>query len=241
MRRIAAVIVISLCLSSCSSVVEDAKHSTQATFQQFLAKQFAKRLEKAIDSVIEQLATKGGYLDDPLVKILLPPPLGLVIGIARELQNDPQAALVEILINQAAENTIPLAGPILKNIVSTMSTPSLEEVMTAGNLAATAYLQEKSGAMMQEVLLPAVSKELHINGAIELYGKLVDAKERVDDIPTTVEEIKQLPEKMEDKVTALQNVTPEQLRNYVAEQAISGLFKKVAEKEILIRTTGGGF
>ncbi len=239
MRRIAAVIVISMGLSSCSSVVEDAKHSTQVTLQQFVAKQFAKRLAKAIDLVIAELATKGGYLDDPLVRILLPPPLGLVIGLARELQTDPQAALVEILINQTAENTIPLAGPILKNVVTTMSTPSLEAVMTAGNLAATGYLQKKSGAVMHDVLLPAVTKELHLNGAIELYGKLLDAKEQANDIPTSVEEVEQLGEKIEDKVTALQNVTPDQLSHYVAEQAISGLFKKVAEKEILIRTTGG--
>lgn len=240
MRRVAAIILVSMVLSSCSSFVDSAKLTTQATFQQFLANQFGQQLEKGIDSVIEQLTMKGGYLDDPLVRILLPPPLGLVIGIARGLQENPQATILETLINQAAENTIPVAGPILKNIVTNMTTPTLENLMTAGNTAATDYLKERSGVLMQSVLLPVITEELHANGAIELYGKLLEAKEIVDHIPTIQTDDNPLSDTFEHPASTLEMVTPELLGHYVAEQAMSGLFKKVAAKELSIRKSVGG-
>lgn len=240
MRRVAAIILVSMVLSSCSSFVDSAKLTTQATFQQFLAKQFGQRLEKGIDSVIEQLTMKGGYLDDPLVRILLPPPLGLVIGIARDFQENPQATLLETLINQAAENTIPVAGPILKNIVTNMTTPTLENLMTAGNTAATDYLKERSGVLMQSVLLPVITEELHANGAIELYGKLLEAKEIAAQIPAIQANDNPLSETFDHQAVTEQTVTPELLGHYVAEQAMSGLFKKVAAKELSIRKSVGG-
>lgn len=240
MRRVAAIILVSMVLSSCSSFVDSAKLTTQVTFQQFLANQFGQQLEKGIDSVIEQLTMKGGYLDDPLVRILLPPPLGLVIGIARGLQENPQATILETLINQAAENTIPVAGPILKNIVTNMTTPTLENLMTAGNTAATDYLKERSGVLMQSVLLPVITEELHVNGAIELYGKFLEAKEIAEQIPATQADDNPLSDTFEHPASTVEMVTPELLGNYVAEQAMSGLFKKVAAKELSIRKSVGG-
>lgn len=241
MRRFSALILISLVLSSCSSVVDSAKQTTQAKVQQILARQFSQRLEKGIDSAIEQLAMKGGYLDDPLVRILLPPPLGLAIGIARDLQTNPEQKLLEIVINQAAENTIPIAGPILKNVVTNMTTPLLETVLTAGSSAATDYLKEQSSHLIQTALLPAITEELHATEAINLYGKLLKAKEIADQIPTTLEDVTQPSEIIQPVTTTLEAVTPENLGQYVAEQAMSGLFKKVAQKELSIRKTVGGF
>ena len=239
MRRVAAIILISMVLSSCSSLVDNAKQTTQAKFQQFLANQFSQRLAKGIDLVIEQLTMKGGYLDDPLVRILLPPPLGLVIGIARDLQTNPRAALLETLINQAAEHTIPVAGPILKNIVTNMTTPSLENLINAGNSAATTYLKEQSSTAIQTVLLPAITQELHANGAIELYRNLLQAKEIADQIPATLSDGKQQLETIQQQAAIVTMVTPELLGHYVAEQAMSGLFKKVAQKELSIRKLEG--
>jgi hypothetical protein len=187
---------------------------------------------------------KGGFLDDPLVRILLPPPLGLAIGIAKDLQQNPEAVLLETLLNQAAETTIPVAGPILKNIVMNMDEPNLESLLDAGNTAATDYLKEKGGAVVQEVLLPAITEELHLNGAVELYGKLLKARETVDQVTETVADVQQQIETAQQQIetvqhqaAALQTVTQEQLGQYVAEQAMSGLFKKVADEELSIRET----
>jgi hypothetical protein len=235
MRRFVLLILISSILYSCTSFVENVKDTTKFQVKYFLATRFSQHLEKGIDTVIGQLAKKGGFLDDPLVRIMLPPPIGLAIGIARDLQKDPQAKLLEILINQAAENTIPVAGPILKKIITDMNTFSIEELLDSGDRAATEYLKEKGGAAINEVLLPAVTKELHLNGAIELYGKLLNAREKAEKMALEAEEIKNKIATAQQKVSAIKNVTKEELGQYVAEQAVSGLFKKVADEELEIR------
>lgn len=235
MRRIVTIILISMVLSACSSLVDSVQQAAQVKFQQFSANQFGQRLESGIDSVIGQLAMKRGYLDDPLVRILLPPPLGLAIGIAMDLQKNPQATLLETLINQAAENTIPVAGPILKNIVTNMATPRFENLLDAGNTAATDYLKEKGGAVVQAALLPAITEKLHANGAIELYSRLLKARETADQITATAADVHQQIETAQHQAATMQAVTQEQLGQYVAEQAMSGLFKKVADEELSIR------
>lgn len=235
MRRIAAIALTSLFLSACSSFVDSAQHAAQAKVQRYLASQFSQRMKSGIDSVIGQLAMAGGFLDDPLVRILLPPPLGLVIGVARDLHNNPQQALLETLINQAAENTIPLAGPILKNIVTNMDSASLESLLNAGTTAATDQLREKGGATVQAALLPAITEQLHMNGALALYGELLKAKETGDQIAATATGVQQQIETAQEQVTAARSVSQEQLGQYVAEQAAAGLFKKVANEELSIR------
>tara|TARA_R110002050_G_scaffold1244_5_gene8747 strand:+ start:31511 stop:32251 length:741 start_codon:yes stop_codon:yes gene_type:complete len=238
MRRIAAIILLSLVLTSCSSFIDNTKQATQAKFQQVVASQFGQRLGKGIDLVIDQLMTEGGYLDDPLIRILLPPPFGIALGIVRGLQINPQATVLQTLINQAAENTIPVAGPILKNIVTNMTTASLETLLTAGNSSATDYLKEQSGAALQTILLPAITEQLHTNGAIELYSKLLEAKEIADQVSTSLPDENQQSESTQHLAETIATVKPEQLGQYVVEQAMSGLFKKVAEKELSIRKTG---
>jgi len=235
MRRFVLLILISSILYSCTSFVDSVRESAEFQVKYILATRFSKHLQDSIESVIGQLGKKGGFLDDPLVRIMLPPPIGLAIGIARDLQEDPQAKLLEVLINQAAENTIPVAGPILKNIIRDMNTFTIEELLDSGDRAATEYLKEKGGKAVNEVLLPAVTRELHLNGAIELYGKLLRAKEKTKMIASEVEEAKNKIETVRQAASEIKDVTPEELGQYVAEEAMSGLFKKVADEEISIR------
>jgi hypothetical protein len=124
--------------------------------------------------------------------------------------------------------------------VTNMTTPTLENLMTAGNTAATDYLKERSGVLMQSVLLPVITEELHANGAIELYGKLLEAKEIAEQIPATQADDNLLSDTFEHPASTVEMVTPELLANYVAEQTMSGLFKKVAAKELSIRKSVGG-
>jgi hypothetical protein len=240
MRRSAIIILTAMALSSCASFVDSVQQTAQVQFQKFLANQFGQRLQNGIDSVVGQLAMKGGFLDDPLVRILLPPPLGLAIGMARDFQKNPKAALLETLLNQAAETAIPVAGPILKNIVMNMDEPTLESLLDAGNTAATDYLKEKGGAVVREALVPAITEELHLNGAAELYGELLKAKETADQAIATAAEVQQQIETAQQQAAVLQTVTQEQLGHYVADRALSGLFKKIAGEELLIRETGDG-
>ncbi len=217
-----------LLTSACGSMLESMQQAAEAKVQKMLAESFGKKLAEGIDWVVDGLAQEGGFLDDPLVRILMPPPLGLVVDVAQDLQADPKAALLETLMNRAAENAIPVAGPLLKDVVMSMDTDTLTTLVDSPKGAATAYLKEKGGAIVEEALLPAVTENLKVNGAIELYGELLQTHQEAQVAATGIETAA-------GEVAVVQSVEPAQLGNYVAEQAVGGLFKKMAVKELAIR------
>ncbi|HVK99560.1 MAG TPA: DUF4197 family protein [Dongiaceae bacterium] len=212
-----------------------------------LASKFTSLFTSGIDAVINGLSAEGGFLDDPVVRILLPPPLGLALGVARDLQRDPKAALLESLINHAAEGAIPVAGPILKDMVMKMDTTKLQTLLDEPDAAVTEYLMEEGGAAVKSVLLPAVTQQLRANGAVQLYGELLAAQQKVEEVaptepadvlaPVVEEALPPLDAKALPNPEGVKAVSPEQLGDYVAEQAVGGLFKKVATQELAVRDT----
>lgn len=245
MVRFATLLLITALTAGCASFFEGLQNSVENRVQQLLTSKFTGLFTEGIDTVINGLAVEGGFLDDPLVRILLPPPLGLALGVARELQRDPQAALLETLINHAAEGAIPVAGPILKDMIVKMDTEKLQGLLDAPDGAVTEYLKEEGGAAVKAVLLPAVTQQLRANGALQLYGELVAAKqqaseqvvppEMASDIATSVGAVTDQVKQEEHSPLLQPPVAPEQLGDYVAEKAMGGLFKKVAGQEIAVR------
>lgn len=262
------IVLVALLSSGCASLFEGFQTSVENKVQQMLTGKFSKLFTDGIDAVISELTTEGGFLDDPVVRILLPPPLGLVLAVARDLHNNsenPQAVLLESLLNHAAEDAIPVAGPLLKDMIVNMDTAALQEMLDSPEAATTDYLKEKGGEAVKAAILPVVTKRLEANGAIQLYGKLLEAQQAAaaatqpvavpsdaatpapsataqatndtaqPAAPATSTAATQAETTAALPAEAAAAVTPEQLPAYVAEQAVNGLFKKVAAKEMAIR------
>jgi hypothetical protein len=224
MRYIQIIFLTAALLCACTLSVDSVQQAAQTRVQEFLASRFRQLLAEGVEMVVNQLATTGGFLDDPLVRILLPPPLGLAIDVARSLQQDPQAALLQTLMNHAAEDAVPVVGPILVGIINNMDTLSSESLLNAGKTSATEYLKGKAGAQVKAALLPAITAKLQANGAVDLYSKLLDANASATQVAETANNAQQAA-----------NVTPDQLSDYVAEQTMDGLFKRVGNQELAIR------
>ena len=234
MLRATALVLAILLSSGCASMFNDMSLAAQTKMQQMLANTFARKLVSGIDLVVKQLAVKGGFLDDPLVRILLPPPLGLVIDVARDLNDKPQAALLETLMNRAAENAIPVAGPILVNMVRNMDAETLQKLVNSPRSAATDLLMAEGGEAVRSALLPAVTQSLQENGAIKLYGELLQGQP----VAATKADVGA---KAGEQDPELEPVSEGQLGQYVVKQATNGLFKKVAARELAIRDSLNNF
>lgn len=244
--RIVLIVLAALLAGGCASLFEGLQSSVENRVQRMLAGKFTDLFTAGIDAVIDSLAAEGGFLDDPLVRILLPPPLGLALGVARDLHRDPKAALLETLLNRAAEHAIPVAGPLLKDMVVNMDTQKLQGLLDAPDASVTAFLKEEGGAAVKAVLVPAVTQQLRADGALELYGELLAAREATARTVPADGAVEVLAPAASDAapladagLTATPGqaapVAPEQLGDYVAEQAMTGLFKKVAQKELAVR------
>lgn len=223
MRRTLLVCLTPLFLCSCATPnLADLQHNLTAAagqkLQQMMAAKFSRRFGSAIDSVVDGLAHAGGYLENPLVRVLLPPPMGLVLGVVQVVQDvheNPEAVLLERLMNQAAESAIPNAGPVLQAALASITTGEMETVLGAGRYAATEMLETRARATLQDALAPAILSTLADTGANHVYAKMLDLHALKTEIETGT-----LP------------VEPEQdLGAYVTQRAVDGLFKALAQEE----------
>jgi hypothetical protein len=192
-RPLCALITIAL-MSSCSpggvsQMPHNVAMAAQEKLQRTLANQFMRKLGDGVDRVVGGLSAAGGYLDNPLVQILLPPPMGVVLAVARDLHADPKATALEHLMNHAAEAAIPGAGPILRAAVRGITPADAQTLLQGGTTAASDYLVERTRGALLEALSPVIAENLAKSGAQEVYESALKAYELQKRVALTSEEV----------------------------------------------------
>lgn len=220
--RLLSLLAAVLLLAGCVTTLDEVKQGAQQALRNALAFHFKRQFMSGVELVTQGLAGEGGYLDNPLVRILLPPPVGLVIDVARDLHRNPGAALLETLMNRAAEQAVPVAGPILQAVLRDMDTADAQDLLAAGQTATTDYLRARAGHAVHEALRPVVSEKLAQSGAVALYEDLLHDRE----IAVLVAGL---------PARAASPVAPGALDDYVTGRAVDGLFRTLEQREDLIR------
>lgn len=225
-RRCAMALCIVPLLSSCTggfdTLRQDLTRAAQEQVMRTLAAQYSHRLGGAVEAVVNDLARPGGYLDNPLARILLPPPLGLALGVARDLYADPQAALLSVLINQAAEQAIPVAAPILQTALAEITPAEARGLLDGGVGAGTGLLRSRTEAALKAAVRPRVATVLAGNDALRIHDELLDAY-HVQSAPAAPE-----------AVSPPAGPAPD-LTAYVTDSTVEGLFTVLVAREAAIR------
>lgn len=227
MRRLSLALVAMLLLNSCAlPPVQELPGRMLAAAreqaQRMVALQLQRQLGERIPQVLQLLAQPGGYLNNPLVRILLPPPLGLALTVALDLTAHPETPPLQILLNRAAEQAIPGAGPILAETLRQFPPDEVMRLLAAGDTAVTDSLRQRSYQLVTNVVEAKIASELAQSGAVRQYQELKAAYE--------AQQALQPPELQ----ATLENPLAE-LENHVTTAAVDGLFRVLAEEEQALR------
>lgn len=219
-------LALALLLSACvpggiDTLQQNVTRAAQEQLKKTLATHYTRELGKGVTTVIGGLAKSGGYLDNPVARILLPPPIGLILGVAgvaRDLNADPQAKVLSVLMNQAAERAIPGAAPILQAALTRITPSEARQLLDGDTTAGTEALKAKTRTALQAALAPVVSEQLAASGAPLVYKELLAAYPRQDETtpPATTKPVTDLDE-------------------YVTQQTVTGMFNALGEQESFIR------
>lgn len=227
MRRLALALTAVFFLNSCSlppmqELPGRLLAAAGAQAQGLMAQRLQGLLGERIPQVISLLAQPGGYLNNPLVRILLPPPLSLALGIAQELAAAPETPPLQVLLNRAAELAIPGAGPILTETLRQFRPDEMLRLLTAGETAVTQSLRQRSHQLVVNVVEAKVAAELADSGALGRYLELKQAYAAQQALAEPALEV------------AMQ--APEvALQEYVTTAAVDGLFRLLGDQERNIR------
>jgi hypothetical protein len=170
-------------------------------------------LDKGAASAIAKLGVPGGFMNNPKVKIPLPPALDEVAKGLRMMGRGKDADELVATMNQAAEQAVPEAKALLVNAVKTMSVQDAKKILTGGDDSVTQFFRAKTAAPLAVKFLPIVKQATDRVGLAQKYDQFAGQGAKLGLIKGDAANIEQ----------------------YVTDKALAGLYLMIGEEERTIR------
>lgn len=179
--------------------------------------QIAKALKQALsvgsESVIKTLQQSGAFADNPNLHIDLPPTLASVGKVLDKIGMGHWTDELEAKLNEAAEQAIPAAGPIISNAINNLTLVDIQTIYNGENDAATQYFKKQMSAPISQAMDPIIKQSLADVGALTLYDNIISKYQSLPFVPDISSDLIEL----------------------VKTQALSGIFEYLAKEEAAIR------
>jgi len=172
-------------------------------------------LKVGVDKTVQLTGKKDGYFANQAIKILMPEKLKTADTLLRKVGLAPQLDEFVLSMNRAAEKAAPYAKDIFIQSIADMSFEDVQGIYKGGDTAATEYFRAKTSAKLAQTYLPIVEKAMGDYAVTTKYQQIVT---RYQSLPL-----------------ASQLKAPD-IKEYVVNKALAGLFKTLGEEEKKIRT-----
>lgn len=221
---------LALSLSSCNELLQIANTMGNPDIPVSEAENAAglkSSLDVGIENAVNILGIENGFMNDVLVKILLPAEAKPIIDNIRLIPGGEELVNRAILsLNRTAEDAVKEATPIFKHAITSITFKDATGILFGGDYAATSYLKEKTSADLLAAFAPKVKnslgKPLVANlSTTQSWNALTSAFNKVAASPVGI-------------YGGLKPVNVN-LEEYVTQKALDALFLKVGEEEKKIR------
>lgn len=207
---------VGLTLGGCAEMSQVLQSSAGALGQSnegALVRGVKESLELGSTRAADMLSQAGAYRNNSLFRIKLPQPVQPLAARLRQFGLGGQIDRIELLMNQAAEQSAVEAKSIFISAVRSMTVTDALGIVRGQDTAATDYFRGRTEASLRERYLPIIQNNLQQLGFYQQYQQLLNG-------------YKKLP--LADKPDL-------DLEQHVLTQSLNGLFKQVGEEEKLIR------
>jgi hypothetical protein len=170
-------------------------------------------LTQGAATAIGKLGVPGGFMNNPKVKIPLPPALEEVAKGMRMMGRGKDADELIASMNQAAEQAVPEAKTLLMSAVRNMSIEDAKKILTGGDGSVTQFFRDKTAAPLAVKFLPIVKASTDRVGLAQKYNQLAGEGEKLGIVKGDAASIEE----------------------YVTHKALDGLYTIIGEEEHAIR------
>lgn len=216
-----ALFVTLLPLSGCNTltqVVDEVSKNPQllglAPNEQDISAGLKAALNQGIETAVGQLSQDNGFMSDPVAKITFPAEANFALETLKKYRLGGVVTELERLLNRGAEEGVKKALPIFTNAITQMSISDARNILLGAPNAATDFFRRTSEQQLLQTFRPDIDNALQQVDAPRLWNK----------ITTTYNAI---PFQNKDIDT--------NLVDYTTQQAVNGLFEKMATEEAKIR------
>jgi hypothetical protein len=170
-------------------------------------------LDQGAAAAVAKLGVPGGFLNNPKVRIPLPPALDEVAKGMRMLGRGKDADELVAAMNSAAEKAVPEAKELLINAVKTMSVTDAKHILPGGDGSVTEFFRAKTAAPLAVKFLPIVKQETARAGLAQKYDQFAGEGQKLGLIKGDAASIEE----------------------YVTHKTLDGLYLMISEEEHAIR------
>lgn len=170
-------------------------------------------LTTGVSTAIGKLGVPGGFLNNPKVKIPLPPALDEIARGMRMLGRGRDADELVAAMNQAAEQAVPEAKDLMVRAVKAMSIEDAKNILTGGDESVTQFFRAKTAAPLGLKFLPLVKRATDRVGLAQKYDQFAAQGAKLGLVKGDEANIEQ----------------------YVTRKALDGLYLMIGEEERAIR------
>ena len=230
MKKLLFISLVFFTLTSCSELLQIAG-TMGTTGVPVTENENALGLKSSLDvgivNTVNLLGIEDGFMNDALVKILLPAEAKPIIDNIKLIPGGQELVNRAILaLNRTAEDAVKEATPIFKNAITSMTFQDATGILFGGENAATNYLKAKTYTDLTAAFAPKISnslaKPLVANlSTTQTWNSLTSAFNQLANSPVGI----------------YGNIKPVNvnLQEYVTQKALDALFLKVGEEEKKIR------
>src|SRR5438045_76497 len=129
-------------------------------------------LDTGASAAVRLLGTQDGFLGNPKVRIPLPGYLQDAARLLKAIGRRAQVEELEVAMNRAAENAVPLAKKLLSDAVRGMSVGDARRILTGGDTSVTQFFAEKTRTPLSDQFLPAVRRATAKVGLAQKYDRV---------------------------------------------------------------------
>lgn len=177
-------------------------------------------LNNGLQNSIKTLSASNGFYGDALVKIMMPQEAQKVEQVLRSAGMGKLVDNFVLSLNRAAESAVKEAAPVFVNSLSQMTvTDAFNILLGSQQDAATLFFKRTTSATLTQKFSPIVESALGKNNVSTYWTQLTSA---YNALPLAGKKVET------------------DLKAYVTQKAIDGLFVKVAGEELKIRENIGG-
>lgn len=214
-NRLSAFTMGALLMTSCAvldEVTRPASTGAEASRER-IADGLREALLVASRRAGDQVSRPGGYLDNPAIRIPLPPTLRDAADRLRRFGLSGQIDELQRAMNRAAEAAAEEAVSVFAASIRRMSPSDVLALFNGGDDAATRYLRASAEDELRQRYLPIVTERLRQVQGLDLYREIASTWNRLPGVQPL-------------------EADPE---TFVTDRALDGLFAVIATEEQRIR------
>lgn len=181
------------------------------------AKGIRAALSNGVGQAVSTVGRDGGFLNDALIHIPLPPALEEVKSVLSVIGAQGLMSDLEVKLNRGAEAAAPVAKDIFLDTVSNLSIADAIGIVKGADDAATTYLKDTTTPRLTTLFNPVMENALSQTGALQLFDQLSSRLASVPFAPQLGADARQ------------------SLMDHGVKYALGGVFHYIGEEERAIR------